>query len=168
MYYGQLRQVCTATAEQCAQFDFATPTGVAQLAARGLSLDAYALLRVSLRGVFALVPLTLGFLIFARRRSEPIALLISFFFITWVTLGEGVSVLAAAYPAFQVPAKILDLLSTVSLPLFFGLFPNGRMVPRLYWIVVAYFGIGYFLQSTLDLRQQQQPAGILLDMDWLA
>ena len=104
-------------------------------------------------------PPTLGFLIFARRRSEPIALLISFFFITWVTLGEGVSVLAAANPAFQVPAKILDLLSTVSLPLFFGLFPNGRMVPRLYWIVVAYFGIGYFLQSTLDLGSSSNPLG---------
>jgi hypothetical protein len=159
VYYGQLRQICTAAARQCAEFDYATPTGVAQLAARGLSLDTYALLRVGFRLVFGLVPITLGFLIFARRRSEPIALLVSFFLISWVTLGEGVGVLAATYPAFRIPSEIIELLSTVSLPLFFGLFPNGRMVPRLYWFVVAYFGVGYFVQSTLGLDNSSNPLG---------
>ena len=159
VYYGQLRQVCTAAAEQCAQYDYATPAGIAQLAARGLSLDAYTLLRVGFRLVFGLVPITLGLLIFARRRSEPIALLVSFFLITWVTLGEGVGVLGATYPAFRIPSAIIELLSTVSLPLFFGLFPNGRMVPRLYWFVVAYFGVGYFVQTTLGLDNSSNPLG---------
>ena len=159
VYYGQLRQVCTAAAEQCAQYDYATPTGVAQLAARGFSLDAYALLRVGFRLVFGLVPITLGLLIFARRRGEPIALLVSFFLLSWVTLGEGVGVLAATYPAFRIPSEIIELLSTVSLPLFFGLFPNGRMVPRLYWLVVAYFGVGYFVQTTLGLDNSSNPLG---------
>ena len=162
VYYGQLRQVCTAAAEQCAEFDYATPTGVAQLAARGLSLDAYALLRVGFRVVFGLVPITLGLLIFARRRSEPIALLISLFLVTFGMAGEAVSVLAAAYPVFHIPAVMLDFIGAgVMLPLFFGLFPNGRMVPRLYWVVVAYFGIGYFVQATLGLVDINSPLGSL-------
>ena len=41
--YSQLRQVCTAAVEQCAESGFATPTGMAQLAARGLSLEVFAL-----------------------------------------------------------------------------------------------------------------------------
>jgi len=160
MYYQQLRQVCTAAAEQCAEFDYATPTGVAQLAARGLSLDAYALLSVGFRIVLGLLPIALGLLIFARRRSEPIALLVSLFLVTWTTSGEAVGVLATAYPIFHIPTILLEWLSTgVLLPLFFGLFPNGRMVPRLYWAVVAYFGIGYFVQVTLGLVDVKGPLG---------
>ena len=159
VYYGQLRQVCTVAAEQCAQFGYATPTGVAQLAARGLSLEAYALLRVGALIVYQLIPITLGLAIFARRRSEPIALLVSFFLITFGAVGGGVDVMAATYPAFQIPAQIINLLATVSLPLFFGLFPNGRMVPRLYWAVVAYFGVGYFVQTTLGLTSSDSPLG---------
>ncbi|WP_423223200.1 hypothetical protein [Candidatus Amarolinea aalborgensis] len=162
VYYGQLRQVCTAAAAQCAEFDYATPTGVAQLAARGLSLDAYALLRLGILVVYALIPLTLGLLIFARKRSEPIALLVSFFLITFGTIGNAQSVLAAAYPAFALPAKIIGLLATVSLPLFFGLFPNGRMIPRLYWLAVAYFGVAFFLQDTLGLISIGSPLGSFL------
>jgi hypothetical protein len=162
VYHGQLRQVCTAAAEQCAEFDYATPTRVAQLAARGFSLDAYALLRVGFRVVFDLVPITLGILIFARKRSEPIALLISLFLVTFGMAGEAVSVLAAVYPVFNIPAVMLDFIgAAVMLPLFFGLFPNGRMVPRLYWVVVAYFGIGYFVQATLGLVDINSPLGSL-------
>jgi hypothetical protein len=156
--YGQLRQVCTAAAELCAEYNYATPTGVAQLAARGLSLDAYALLQVGFRVVSSLLPFTLGLLIFVRRRSEPIALVVSFFLITFGAVGAG-DVLATTYPTFQVPAQIVNVLATVSLPLFFGLFPNGRMVPRLYWAVVAYFGVGYLVQTTLGLTNSDSPLG---------
>ena len=160
VYYGQLRQVCAAAAEQCAEFDYATPTGAAQLAARGLSLDAYALLRAGFRVILGLVPITLGLLIFARKRSEPIALLVSLFLVTFGMVGEAVSALAAAYPVFHIPAVMLEFISAgVMLPLFFGLFPNGRMVPRLYWVVVAYFGIGYFVQVTLGLVDSASPLG---------
>ena len=156
--YSQLRQVCTATVEQCAESGFATSTGAAQLAARGLSLEVFALLQTGIRLVFQLIPITLGLLIFARRRSEPIALLVSFFLISFGTVGAA-DVLAAIYPAFQIPAAIIGLLATVSLPLFFGLFPNGRMVPRLYWVVVAYFVVGYFVRNTLGLDSNDSPLG---------
>ncbi len=152
VYFVQLRQVCTATAAQCAQYDYATPTGAAQLAAHGLSLNAYAFLRVGFRIVFGLVPITLGFLIFARRRNEPIALLVSFFLVTFGIAGEATNVLAAVYPVFHIPAQLIEWIGAgLMLPLFFGLFPNGRMVPRLYWAVVAYFSIGYLVQATLGL-----------------
>ena len=74
--------------------------------------------------------------------------------------GEAVSVLAAAYPVFHIPTVMLDFIGAgVMPPLFFGLFPNGRMVPRLYWVVVAYFGIGYFVQATLGLVDIASPLG---------
>ena len=123
---------------------------------------------LSFRIVLGLVPITLGFLIFARRRSEPIALSVSFFLITWTTSGGAIGVLTATYPTFHIPAEIIDLLSTVSLPLFFGLFPNGRMVPRLYWFVVAYFGAWLLCTDYARFGQQQQPSGIFLDMDGVA
>jgi len=145
---------------QCAEFDYATPTGAAQLAARGLSLDAYALLRAGFRVLLGLVPITLGLMIFARKRSEPIALLISLFLVTFGMAGEAVSVLAAAYPVFRLPAVMLDFIAAgIMMLLFFGLFPNGRMAPRRYWVVVAYFGIGYFVQATLGLVDINSPLG---------
>lgn len=160
VYYGQLRQVCAAAVEQCAEYSYATPTGAAQLAARGLSLDAYALLRAGFRVLLGLVPITLGLLIFARKRSEPIALLISLFLVTFGMAGEAVSVLAAAYPVFRIPAVMLDFIAAgIMMLLFFGLFPNGRMAPRRYWVVVAYFGIGYFVQATLGLVDIASPLG---------
>lgn len=35
------------------------------------------------------------------------------------------------------------------------------VVPRLYWVVVAYFGIGYFVQATLGLVDINSPLGSL-------
>src|SRR6187551_2569681 len=76
VYYTQLKQVCNAPVLECGEYDLPTAVGVSQLAAVGLSHDAYALLRVGFRVVFALVPIGLGLLIFARRRNEPFALLV--------------------------------------------------------------------------------------------
>jgi hypothetical protein len=157
--FGQLRQLCTLTAEQCAQFDYASTAEAAQLAAHGLSLDAYALLVEGFRIILTLVPITLAILIFVRRRDEPIALLVSFFLASYSTSGGAQSVLAAEYPIFTIFTQIIEWLGIIALPLFFGLFPNGRMVPRLYWGVVAYFSIGYFLQATLGLEDINSPIG---------
>ena len=149
--FGQMRQVCTVTAEQCAQFDYATAAEAAQLGAHGFSLDAYALLVVGFRSILNLIPISLAILIFARRRDEPMALLVSFFLASFTTSGTSQSVLADAYPIFNIFTQIIGWLGIVSLPLFFGLFPNGRMVPHLYWGVVAYFSLGYLLEATLGL-----------------
>lgn len=164
VYFQQLRQVCTALVEQCAEFDYATPVGVAQLAEHGLSLDEYAFLRAGIRITYSLVPITLGFLIFVRRRSEPIALLMSFFLVSFGTAGEAQSALVAAYPLFQIPAKVIEIFGAgLFLPLFFGLFPNGRMVPRIYWVVVFIFFISYIVADV------DSPLGELLAwVGWLS
>jgi hypothetical protein len=157
--FDQLRQVCTLAAEQCAEFDYASAVEAAQLAAHGLSLNAYALLVEGFRIILTLVPITLAILIFVRRRDEPIALLVSFFLASYSTCGGAQSVLAVEYPIFNIFTQIIEWLGIIALPLFFGLFPNGRMVPRLYWAVVAYFSVGYFLQSTLGLENINSPLG---------
>ncbi len=156
--YRQLQLVCTAAAELCGEHDYATPAGVAQLAARGISLNTYARVLVGYQVVTSLIPIVLGVLIFLRRRSEPIALLVSLFLVTWTMTG-GVSALAAVYPVFALPSQLIILLGAVLLALFLGLFPNGRMVPRAYWAVVAYFGLMYFVQTTLGLVGSDSPLG---------
>jgi hypothetical protein len=109
IYYDHLRQVCAAPAQQCQAFDYATPIQAAQLAATGLSLDTYAVLRLGLRVVLALAPLALGLLIFARNRAQPISLVISFFLIQAAAVGEPHAALAAAVPAFALPSKLFEL-----------------------------------------------------------
>lgn len=139
IYFDQLRRVCTAPPATCAQYDYPTPLGVTQLAAVGLSLDTYALLRAGYRVVSALVPIALGLLIFARKPDEPFALFLSLFLVVFGMAGEPLTVLGEAVPALFPITKLVEYLGVIALPLFFGLFPNGRMVPRLYWLVVVYF-----------------------------
>ena len=169
LYYERLRQVCLAEAMVCGQLDLATPAGVDQLAARGLSLESYALLLVAYRLLTSLIPTVLGILIFYRRRSEPIALLVSFFLISWGQSNGSLNVLAGSYPLFDIPAQMLELAGAVMLALFLGLFPNGRMVPRAYWVVVVYFALGYLVQSTLGLIDINSGLGTFWSWSgWLA
>jgi hypothetical protein len=169
IYYESLRQVCAAPAQQCQAFDYATPIQAAQLAATGVSLDTYAVLRLGLRVVLALAPLALGLLIFARNRAQPIRLVISFFLIQAATAGEPHAALAAAVPAFALPSKVFELVWAISLALFFGMFPNGRVVPRLFWVVIVYFCGMYFLEGIVELIDLTSWFGALLSwVGWLS
>lgn len=168
LYFGNLRQICTAPPIQCAEYDFPTALGAAQLNAAGMSLDTYAFLRVGFRVLFSLFPITLAALIFARRRSEPMALFVSFFLIFGLT-GEATGVLGDKSPVLLVFAKLIEYLSVIFLPLFFGLFPNGRMVPRVYWLVVVFFGAVYYGGEILHADPVSNPIwSVLSYAAWLS
>lgn len=151
IYYNQWRQICIAPVEQCREFDLPTPLGAQQLAAAGLSLDTYALLVVGFRLVLGIVPLTLSLIIFARKRNEPMALFVSLFLVMSSQAGGPTGVMGQAFPAFALFFKLVEFVSTALLPLFFGLFPNGRMTPRIYWVVVIFFSGVYFINGTLGI-----------------
>lgn len=155
--YGALRQVCTALPEQCAEHEYATPPAAAQLNAAGISLDTYALLIVGIPILFALLPIGLGVLIFVRKHDEFIGLLVSFFLVSFGMNGGPLAVLSEAFPPFDAPVMLISYTSTISLPLFFGLFPNGRMVPRVYWLVVILFGTMYISGDILQADSLTDP-----------
>lgn len=145
VHYNMLRQVCTLPPQVCGEFDIPTATGAAQLDATGMSLETYALLAVGFRLAYSVLPIGLGLLIYARKRDAPLGLVVSLFLITFGMPGGPMSLLGITTPALSGFAKLIEYVGTISLPLFFGLFPNGRMVPRLYWLVVVYFGGAYVI-----------------------
>ena len=170
IYFDQLRQICTAPVEQCREFDLPTPLGAVQLAAAGLSLDSYALLVVGFRVVLGILPFALGLLIFTRKRNEPMALFVSFFLVVWAQAGGPSGVMAQVFPAFDWFFKLVEFAGTALLPLFFGLFPNGRMTPRIYWLVVIFFSGLYFINDTLGIGDPvSEPVwSVLAYASWLS
>ena len=170
IYLNQLRQICTAPMEQCREFDLPTPLGAQQLAAAGLSLDTYALLVVGFRLVLGIVPLALGLIIFARKRNEPMALFVSLFLVMWAQVGGPTGVMGQAFPALALFFKLVEFVGTALLPLFFGLFPNGRMTPRIYWVVVIFFSGTYFINGTLGIGDPQSDPvwSFLAYVGWLS
>jgi hypothetical protein len=154
--YNALQQICTQPPPVCAQSDLPTADSAAQLASAGLSLESYALLSVGIRVFYSILPIALGLLIFARKRDELFALLVSLFLITFGMAGAADSI-ASAFPVLYFPAKLIEYIGTFSLPLFFGLFPNGRMVPRVYWVVVLYFAGARLVGDILQWDSVNQP-----------
>ena len=169
VYFNGLRQICAAPPAACGEYDYPTALGAAQLAGAGLSLDIYALLVVGFRVLYSLIPIGLGLLIFARKRNEPFALVVSLFLITFGMAGGPPVVLSAAYPALQGMTTLIQYVGTISLPLFFGLFPNGRMVPWFYWLVVIYFGGAYVLGDILQWDSINDPLASFISYSmWLS
>ncbi len=169
VYFSGLRQICAAPPAVCGEYDYPTALGAAQLAVAGLSLDMYALLVVGFRVLYSLIPIGLGLLIFARKRTEPFALVVSLFLITFGMAGGPLVVLSAAYPALQGLTTLIQYVGAISLPLFFGLFPNGRMVPRFYWLVVIYFGGAYVLGDILQWDSINDPLASFISYSmWLS
>jgi hypothetical protein len=109
----------------------------------GLSRAAYA--AISIAGLFVMTAtmFLVGTVIFLRRSSEWIGLLVSY---TFVNLGVGIinayaggPAVVAAHPELAQP---LSLYMLVTSPTFYALFliplifPDGRLVPRWMWLLV--------------------------------
>ena len=139
--FDTLHRVCTDVAAQCAEFDYVTPVALEQLNTAGISMDAYAWLVAGVSLLYAILPVGLGLLIFIRKRDEFIGLLVSFFLVTFGLAGSPLNVASNAFQQLGWYTMLITVASSMSLPLFFGMFPNGQMVPRVYWLVVVMFGV---------------------------
>ncbi len=115
------------------------PTALrANLERAGLSMGFYAAYHLAMEAGFALLCLALGVVIW-RRSDERMALFVSLLLVFLGTTFWGVlQALAAVYPAWGPAVMLVDSLGTVSLFVFFYLFPDGRFVPRwTRWVTVA-------------------------------
>ena len=131
--------------------ELAHPAAAARvvLAELGLSPGAYALYNVALDTIFVSVFATVAIVIFWRRSSDPIALLVATMLVVWGPL-NGLFVLTPGVTEGTqglLPAasrSVLTYVGYITWMLFFYLFPSGRFVPRwTRWLALIY-GVFYF------------------------
>jgi hypothetical protein len=119
------------------------------LAELGLSAGAYALYNVALDTMFVSVFATVAIVLFWRRSSDPMALLVATMLVVWGPL-NGLFVLtpdATEGMHGLLPAasrSVLTYVGYITWMLFFYLFPNGRFVPRWTRWLALIFGVFYF------------------------
>jgi signal transduction histidine kinase len=135
--YAELRAVC-ADGEECA-IGRLYPEDVQTLGDLGFSLGSYAAYTLTLEVGFVMVFFASAAVIFWRKSDEWVALLVALFLMTFGgTLPGVVAALPAAHPDWWLPVRFVELLGSVSLFLFFYLFPDGRFVPRwTRWLAVV-------------------------------
>lgn len=112
-------------------------TTLALLERSGIGLPAYAAIMVAVEwGLFA-VWLGIGALIVWKQPADPVGLILAG---TGLVVGPSsfVRVFTVVDPANTLPAQLQLFAASVSAALFFGLFPDGRWVPRCAgWVVLA-------------------------------
>jgi hypothetical protein len=137
-YFARLQQYCT---ESCSYLQLSVHN-IQSLHRFNLSLNAYAVVIVTLLIISGLLCVAVATLLLWRRSDNWIALLIAFLL---VVLGLGSTTIDASVlqPLFGPKlglflANFSNFLGAVSLPLLFSLFPNGRFVPRwTRWVLIA-------------------------------
>ena len=157
VYYQQLQQICTDTLLECHDRELATPEDVTQLHSEGISLQDWALANTLYRAAITSVYCVIAFLIFARKRNEWSGLLFSYFLISTGTLSGNFPALAAKYPVLELPVQFIQFMGYWMLPVFFATFPNGRVVPRVMWGAIGFFGLAYLAQTYTPLISRANP-----------
>ncbi len=136
--YAELRSVCI-DGEECA-IGRLYPEDVLTLGDLGFSLGSYAAYTLTLEVGFAMVFFAIAAVIFWYKSDEWIALLVALFLMTFggITIPGTAAALPTAHPDWWLPVRFVEFLGSVSLFLFFYLFPNGRFVPRwTRWLAVV-------------------------------
>ena len=157
--FAYYRTVCT----QAPCVDQLTPEQVQAFQALGLSVDFVAAYTIALDGIFAAVHLTIALVIFVRRSDDWLALFVAFALLTFgmVTYAGSLDQLAAGHPAWRLPVQFISFIGSVSILIFFYLFPNGQFVPRwtrwlaILWIVEE--APRYFFPDSPFSRQTWPP-----------
>jgi hypothetical protein len=131
--------------------DLANPTENVRLALAelGLSASAYALYTVALESIFVSGFAAVAIVIFWRRSSDPIALLVATMLVVWGPLnGLFVQTPGATEGMYGLlraaSGSVLTYVGYITWMLFFYLFPSGRFVPRwTRWLALIY-GVFFF------------------------
>jgi signal transduction histidine kinase len=127
----------------------------ANLEANGISTYFYATYLLSLRLVFVTVWTAVGAIIFWRRSDDWFAVFTSLSLTTFATftMDPDSTLSIEPYSALWVPVRLLGYFGSVSLVLFFFLFPVRRFAPKwTLWIVIfwaAYMIPHYFFPGSL-------------------
>jgi hypothetical protein len=163
--YAELQGPCLASAAECGQRLAPTAAEIARLEQQGFSPQAYALIWMAATVVSGLIFIGVGLAIFALKSNDRGALLVS---LTLVLLGASAPMadaLARQYPALQIPVASYDYLRLMMFALLFAAFPNGRVVPRLMWVVI----ILWATRNLVAVFWYSPPAVLaaLTDIAWL-
>lgn len=104
----------------------------ANLEAAGISIEFYAIYLLLISLASTMVWVAVGVIIFWRRSDDWIALFTSLCLLIFgtFTINNGPTALAVQYPAIWLPVHMLAFFGSVSLNLFFYIFPDGKFVPR--------------------------------------
>ena len=139
-YYAHLHLYCT---ESCS-YGQLSMSNIQSLHQLNVSLNAYAVLFLTLLIISALLCVAVAILLLWRRADNWIALLVAFLL---VVLGLSTTTTDASVlqPLFGQGfalflADFSNFLGATSLPLLFSLFPNGHFVPPwTRWVLIALF-----------------------------
>jgi hypothetical protein len=153
-HFEEWRSVCTREAQVCSENRLLTEDQTRELEGAGLSAGFYASYNVALGVVFALACFATGAIIFLRRSDERMALMVS---LMLVTFGSSYLVspqmILDAYPALDLPYRLLALAGFALFTLVVYTFPDGRFVPR--WAVVP--ALVWILDNALSILFSDAP-----------
>ncbi|HZC04198.1 MAG TPA: hypothetical protein VE338_01015 [Ktedonobacterales bacterium] len=124
IYVSLVQQVCVGGACQL------TPQQAHALLRLGVSLQTYALASVALNLLFALVSCLIAALLFWRRSTDWMALLVGLLLVMISSNNVTGVIGGSARQPWHTLALIIDIANLAMLVLVFTLFPNGRFVPR--------------------------------------
>jgi hypothetical protein len=128
-HYAQVQTPCpTAVCED----GRLAPVHARALESFGLSLGSYAAYSVGLEALFAAVYVVVAIVIFARKSDDWLGLFAALALLTFglATFPTSLSSLAAAHSGWWLPVQFITWLGSVSILIFFYLFPTGQFVPR--------------------------------------
>jgi hypothetical protein len=134
--------VCTDGTSACVERAEVPAEVLGTLRGAGISLGAYSAFTVGVEVLCKVVWISVATLLFVFRSRDRMALLVSFFLLTFGTatlLTNGTEVLAAEHLGWWVVARGLQVTGEVFTVLFLFTFPDGRFVPRWTPIVAVVF-----------------------------
>ena len=124
---------------------------VQQLSAVGLSIDFYAWYNVVLNSIFVVIYSVVGLVLFLRKSENRMALFASFTLLVF-SIDQNGNMLQTLPSLWNVAIMGINLLGSLSVGLFFLLFPNGRFAPHwVRWLAVAqvvYWAVEIFIPSS--------------------
>ncbi len=126
----------------------------------GLSAASYAAYQLTLEVVTALVYIAVALLIFWRKSDSPIGLFASLFLTTFGIAGSSylLTPFQLQHSAGFFLVAAVTTLAYAMMPLFFYLFPDGRLAPRWAWIPAGFWAITTFFWNFTP-RSPLNPTG---------
>jgi hypothetical protein len=107
----------------------------------GISPEAYALYFAAMVAVFVAINCAFAALLLWKRPTDRMAVLTAFTLTLFSTFGLGLpaQLFQQWAPALWLPTAILGFLGSVSMPVMFYLFPDGRPVPRWPTVLLVFY-----------------------------
>lgn len=139
------------------------------LASHGISLRAYANFLMGLRSVYMLAHLIIASVVIFKRPNERIAIFTAFVLVLLGTTFWPLAQQVADQPSFwRFPRAIANMLSSVSMWIFFLTFPDGRFIPRWTKPVTVFMLLllvieNFFPESILN-PQNHRAVGLVLSL----